>query len=243
MKKQLHILLALCFSLYAADLYSQNLKILTWQVCGSMSLSTSGSPSYFNNTKTFTGVPLSSGDVEMYIGMVGCNPDPVNGGGIKLNGTTFIETNIPVLNCGFVIANNHYVISKDVFNQAVIDGGGTIVFSNFIRDYCVPGTGCNSVNDPCIEMTVFYNTSNLSTQDLDKSNSLVYPNPVKDVLNISYDKKINAVGLYNLTGQQVISKVINAKECKIDTSTLVPGTYLLKVDFNDEEKTVKIIKE
>lgn len=239
MRKQLQILATLFFSIFFNTLHSQ---YLNWEVCGSMSLSTSGSPSYFNNSKTFTGVKLSNTDVHVAIGLLGCNPVSTNAGGIQLNGTTFKETNVPVQNCGInALPTNHYTISKDVFNQAVTAGGGTIVFSNFIRDTCVPGMGCNFVSDPCIVMNVSYGV--LSTNDVEKPSILVYPNPVKDVLNLSYDKKITTVSIYNLAGQEVISKVVNTNACKIDTSNLTSGTYMLKVNLDTEEKTLKIIKE
>lgn len=239
MKKKLHILGTLLFSMFFNSLYSQT---LVWNSCGSMSLSTSGSPTYFNNSKTFTGVQPSTTDVQVSIGLLGCNPVPINAGGIQLNGTTFKQTNLSVQNCGIsVIPTNHFTISKEVFNQAVAAGGGTIVFSNFIQDTCVPGTGCNFVNDPCLSMTVSYGV--LSTNEVEKSNVLVHPNPVKDVLNLSYDKKITTVSIYNLAGQEVITKVVNANSCKIDTSSLLSGNYILKMTFGTEEKTLKIIKE
>lgn len=83
----------------------------------------------------------------------------------------------------------------------------------------------------------------LSAEDLYLDNLKVYPNPVKDILNVSYDKKITSINIYSMVGQQIISKEINAKESKIDTSNLAVGTYLLKVNFNDEVKTLKIVKK
>lgn len=239
MKKQLHILLTLFLSFLVANVYSQT---LTWQVCGSSSLSTSGSPSYFNNSKTFAGVALSSTDVQVAIGILGCNPDATNAGGIKLNGTAFIESNVPVQNCGITnaIANNFYTIPQSVFNQAVITGGGTIVFSNYIHDNCVPGTGCNFVNDPCINMTVSYSV--LSKDIFNQSNFLVYPNPVKDVLNLSSDNTITSASVYNLLGQELAVKTINAKEGTIDVSGLQSGTYFVKIYSDTFVKTWKIIK-
>lgn len=239
MKKQLQILGTLLFSIFFNNLHSQT---LVWNACGSLSLSTSGSPTYFNNSKTFTGVQPANSDVQVSIGLLGCNPVATNAGGIQLNGTTFKETNLFVQNCGLsATPNNHFTISKEVFNQAVAAGGGTIVFSNFIKDTCVPGTGCSFVSDPCLYMTVSYGV--LSTDEVEKSNVLVYPNPVKDVLNLSYNKKMTTVSIYNLVGHEVITKVVNANSCKIDTSSLLSGDYILKIAFGTEEKTLKIVKE
>jgi len=239
MKKKLHFLLALFLSFFVTNIYSQT---LTWQQCGGGTLSTSGSPSYFNNSKTFTGVALSNTDVQIAIGILGCNPVATNAGGIKLNGTTFIESNVPVQNCGIsdAIPNNFYTISQSVFNQAVIAGGGTIVFSNYIHDTCVPGAGCNFVNDPCINMTVSYSV--LSNESFTQSNFLVYPNPVKDVLNLSSETMITSASIYNLFGQELAVKIIDAKEGTVDVSSLQTGTYFVKIYSDNLVKTWKIIK-
>jgi Secretion system C-terminal sorting domain len=72
---------------------------------------------------------------------------------------------------------------------------------------------------------------------------IVYPNPVKDILNLSFDKEITNVSIHTLLGQEVLNKDMNTNEGTIDTSNLVSGTYLVKVTSNDGIKTLKIIKE
>jgi hypothetical protein len=71
-----------------------------------------------------------------------------------------------------------------------------------------------------------------------------YPNPVKDVLNIGYSKTIAKVALYNILGQEVLAKSINADQSQINVSNLPKGTYLVKVTAEDGvAKTIKVIKE
>ncbi|WP_312296758.1 T9SS type A sorting domain-containing protein [Chryseobacterium sp.] len=71
----------------------------------------------------------------------------------------------------------------------------------------------------------------------------VYPNPVQDILTISFDQKILSVAVYNASGQQVLTKTINDTKGTIDVSGLVSGVYLVKVNsVNDLVKTVKVIK-
>lgn len=71
----------------------------------------------------------------------------------------------------------------------------------------------------------------------------VYPNPVKDVLNISFDAPIESVAIYNLLGQQVFTKSFTANENSIDVSNLGSGTYFVKVAADNAVKTIKVIKE
>jgi alpha-tubulin suppressor-like RCC1 family protein len=70
-----------------------------------------------------------------------------------------------------------------------------------------------------------------------------FPNPIKDILNISFDKEITSVSVYNLLGQEVLTKVINANEGSLDTSNLSSGTYIVKVNADNAVKTLKVIKE
>lgn len=83
----------------------------------------------------------------------------------------------------------------------------------------------------------------LGTSDFDLKNIVAYPNPVKDVLNISSDNALTSVSIYNIMGQQVFTKSINANEDTINVSGLTSGTYFVKVQAEDKVKTLKIIKE
>ena len=83
----------------------------------------------------------------------------------------------------------------------------------------------------------------LTTNAFDNKNFTYYPNPVKDVLNLSYTKNISSVTVFNLLGQQITTKVVNANQSKIDMSNLASGTYLVKVTADNQVKTIKVIKE
>lgn len=83
----------------------------------------------------------------------------------------------------------------------------------------------------------------LGTADLDLKSVVVYPNPVKDILNITIDKNITAIALYNVLGQEVLTKFFNSNEVAFDISSLNSGTYFVKVYADNEVKTVKVIKQ
>lgn len=101
-------------------------------------------------------------------------------------------------------------------------------------------------NDQISSVILKYNNSTLSTTDenLRSKDVIVYPNPVKDVLNLSYDKKISTISIYNLVGQDVLTKSINDLKGSVDVSGLGSGNYVVKVNTVDNTvKTVKIIKQ
>ena len=83
----------------------------------------------------------------------------------------------------------------------------------------------------------------LATTSFDSANFAYYPNPVKNMLNLSYTQNITSVAVFNLLGQQVISKVINANQSQIDMSSLATGAYLVKVTADNQVKTIKVFKD
>lgn len=83
----------------------------------------------------------------------------------------------------------------------------------------------------------------LGTVGFDKNTFNVYPNPVKDVLNVSFTQNISNVAVYNLLGQEVLVKKMNDNKGQVDMSSLPIGTYLVKVNTENAVKTIKVIKE
>jgi len=98
-------------------------------------------------------------------------------------------------------------------------------------------------NNLAFSVTNFTVTPALSTDEFNKEQIKIYPNPVKEVLNLSYDQKISDVAIYNLIGQRVLAKSIDATETQIDLSSLSSGNYILKANVDGTIKNNKIIKE
>jgi photosystem II stability/assembly factor-like uncharacterized protein len=71
----------------------------------------------------------------------------------------------------------------------------------------------------------------------------IYPNPARDVLNISSSMIIRTVKLYNLTGQEVATVLLNKRSGSIDTSKLKPGIYLLQIEATEGIESKRIIIE
>ena len=85
--------------------------------------------------------------------------------------------------------------------------------------------------------------ASLATDSFDNSNFTFYPNPVKDVLNLSYSENITKVQVINLLGQEVRTNSMDATQAQVDMSNLPSGTYLVKVTANNKVKTIKVIKQ
>ncbi|TPD71266.1 RCC1 domain-containing protein [Flavobacterium microcysteis] len=70
-----------------------------------------------------------------------------------------------------------------------------------------------------------------------------HPNPVRNLLHLSYGQGITMVSIYNLLGQEILNKSIQDNEAVLDISALSPGTYLVKVSSTVNTQTLKIIKQ
>ena len=86
-------------------------------------------------------------------------------------------------------------------------------------------------------------TGTLGTGSFDNGSFSYYPNPVRNTLNLSYNQEISNVEIFNLLGQRVNSNNINTNEAQVDMSNLSNGVYLVKVTSNNQEKTIRVIKE
>lgn len=74
----------------------------------------------------------------------------------------------------------------------------------------------------------------------------VYPNPVKNVLNIEIveTSKTGKISLYDCFGRKILSKNINTQKLSLDISFLSKGMYFMEILDNDKTvKKVKIIKQ
>src|SRR5574343_111628 len=83
----------------------------------------------------------------------------------------------------------------------------------------------------------------LNTTSFDESNLSLYPNPTSGIVNISYDKEISNVSVYNLLGQNVLNQEGKGLEIQLDLSTLASATYFLKITSEGATKTIKVIKQ
>ncbi len=153
-----------------------------------------------------------------------------NDGSFSADEQEFNQTFSSATNQGsFVIPDgtpegNYTLRLRSRFNTSDINACEDITFGD-ARDYTLSVINSMSVENP-IAYSLKY-----------------YPNPVKNILNLSNDKEISEVQVYNMLGQKVMSRTINAVNGQLDLAHLASGNYILKVDIDGISKTIKIIKE
>ncbi|CAH8282866.1 putative secreted protein (Por secretion system target) [Mariniflexile fucanivorans] len=82
----------------------------------------------------------------------------------------------------------------------------------------------------------------LSTSEVSLENNIViYPNPVKNIMNITIKQgiELKQVNIYNIQGSHVLS----TKDLKIDTSHLTSGMYFVELNTNLGKQVKKVIIE
>lgn len=92
------------------------------------------------------------------------------------------------------------------------------------------------------QVSNLYSNNTLSNTDFQQNNLQVslYPNPVRNVLNIQLESEIKSVELYTIQGQ----KIMQSKNKEIDLSYLNSGVYMIRVeDENNGIVTKRIVKE
>ncbi|CAM3445623.1 T9SS type A sorting domain-containing protein [Aequorivita lipolytica] len=85
-------------------------------------------------------------------------------------------------------------------------------------------------------------TDAAGAEDFATDSFSVYPNPVKDILNISTKTAVDNVTVYDVLGKSVLAIQPDVVSPKIDMSGLASGAYLVKVTIGGTSKTVKVIK-
>ena len=113
----------------------------------------------------------------------------------------------------------------------------------FLRYTATPGTSLNTnffiyIDGVSAYQEVITTMANLPAEN----NVMVYPNPVTDFLNLTYDGTLTDVLVFNMQGQEIPLTNLYTNVNRIDLSTLEFGEYQLKLVINDEIKTIDIKK-
>lgn len=89
----------------------------------------------------------------------------------------------------------------------------------------------------------FHKNTVLGTNDFEKLSFKMYPNPSKNILNISSEKNIENIRIYNTLGQIVNQQVNNTNQAEINVSNLANGVYILTAQVGTEIVRKQFIKE
>lgn len=164
---------------------------------------------------------------------------------------------------GIAIDNSNNLFITDTNNNVIrkIDTNGNV--STFA------GTGSQGFNNGAIDAATFrfpkgitidqngnlyitdnYNHSirkitsqNLSAPDIDNHTFIIYPNPFTSSVNIKVkDNTKSTLQIIDFNGRIIVKEQLCELDNKIDTSNLIPGMYIFKINSSQKNSIYKMIK-
>lgn len=101
-------------------------------------------------------------------------------------------------------------------------------------------TDNNSCEDSATQQVT---TNNVGLIDAMIAQVKVYPNPASSFLQVESGFVVHEAEIWNISGQQIQTKVVDTNQFEFDLSGMTPGAYLLKLKWNDQEATLRFIVE
>lgn len=129
--------------------------------------------------------------------------------------------------------------------SAQTNTGSTLSFTKVLNpgDYYLKITSTNPTSSNYQTPYQFTITTTLSTENATLDTFSFYPNPVKDILYLD-NITLTKASIFNILGQLIDTKTLeNTTSNTLDLSNLEKGIYLVVLENNSLQKTIKIVKE
>lgn len=123
---------------------------------------------------------------------------------------------------------------KDSYGDGISGGYIRLYDANNVMLFNISGTSFASE----VNAMVYVGTVDINEASME--NTLIFPNPATDFINIQGNSAIQQVEVFNLEGQRVAVETGNVN--RISVSGLANGMYILKVTANDGVHTYKVSK-
>lgn len=121
---------------------------------------------------------------------------------------------------------------------------GGVVAGNLTRsDIAQIGITTAMVDNVWYDNIYLHKNTVLSTSDFTASSVKFYPNPATNVLNIESALSIEKVSVYNVLGQEIITKMPNSENVTIDVAHIQSGVYVFKTTIEGKVSSKRFIKE
>ena len=125
------------------------------------------------------------------------------------------------------------------------NSGATLIFTRTLApgNYYLKLTSTNPTNTNYTTPYQFTITTTLSVNDNSFASFTFYPNPVKDILHLE-NISITKASIYSMLGQLIETQTFeNTTSNSLDLISLESGIYLIVLENDLEQKTIKVIKE
>ncbi len=154
-----------------------------------------------------------------------------------------LQGTCPVTLCGLGVLEGVYTANSVYHMSIVFPGQGHVPWSN------------NNTNDP-----MFYSVDSIVCKFLAEGyvcealsvpgakrlapDVSLFPNPVRDVVNIKASSAMESISLYDATGRLVKEHAgLNNYDYRVTTGNLAPGIYFIKARFVNDDEHMPVIRQ
>jgi len=114
-------------------------------------------------------------------------------------------------------------VSDGMFHPAEAGLGDHIITYAYTN-----AAGCESIAEQTITVEACTGIAELTEDGIQ-----IFPNPARDVLNLTSETEILNIRVYNNIGQSVIEKTIKADSYQLNTSDLESGIYFIRLELEN----------
>lgn len=209
-----------------------NNTISNWIFTPAVSLMDGDVISFYSRTTT-PGTTVYADRLQMRIGLATA-ANPVGSTGVGGYTTLAVEINPLLTSTGYPSVWTQYTYT--------VTGFPTATSCKIAFRYFVTSGGPTGLNSDYIGIDTFSVDWTLSTDSFFKNNFSVYPNPVKNIVNISNlnNEEITTITISDINGRVV--KNSNSDFSSISLEELNRGIYFLKINTLNGSGTTRIIK-
>jgi hypothetical protein len=152
---------------------------------------------------------------------------------------------------------NGGVAADATIEDIVVTSNGTVTWFASSAD-ATANTNPLPVGTQLVDGNIYYGVTNigicrsttlavtvtvvLGNASFDLSQLNYYPNPVKDIFNVKYNKEIISVDVYDLTGRKVIEMKPNTLEVQLNMTNLSSAMYIVRLQSVDGITELKVYK-
>lgn len=191
-----------------------------------------------------TGISITASSPGIYYvrGEGGC-VTPGNCSTVNLQIQTIVNT---VVVSGMQMTANQ---SSATYQWIDCKNGNALITGATAQSYVAPNDGEYAViitRNGCTDTSNCITISNAGTEDLNLVNVQLYPNPVASILTVDFGQPINldVIELTDALGRIIQTfKNFNGNQIQIDLAKESDGVYFLNLNYDQNSKTLRIIKQ
>jgi len=120
----------------------------------------------------------------------------------------------------------------------------TVKWGTVAGSVSVKSTNACGTNATARTYAVALAACRVGEEQAEEASVMVYPNPGKDIFNVrTAGLEGSQLRVTDILGREILSKEVQTNETQVDLSHMPFGTYLFRIDGNNFNKVLKVVRE